>query len=96
MNRRTAVRNVALSAVAIGTLGFLPKFKDDPELMIIERWENGQWVRRQMAELHKGDILRSSYPDGNLACERAMAIAEPYSVTNENGINTWGIIVDQG
>jgi len=92
MNRRTAVHNL-MAVTALASAGLLPMA--DPELMVIERLENGQWARRRMEELHKGDRFRVLYPDGKPFCDSCTAVGEPYKVTNENGVKTWGIYAQE-
>jgi hypothetical protein len=55
--------------------------------------EDGE-VEIVFEELHEGDVFRLENPDGERIEGLWRAVEEPKPVTNESGVNTWGVRVE--
>lgn len=62
-------------------------------------WNNSEWVETQMKDLNVGDIFKMNDPDGTPVIDDNMFSAwvvteEPKYITNEHGVETWGVEAD--
>ena len=67
-------------------------------LRTIERKDNASWTKVQMKELVPGDVFRMFEPTGEPVGWKGFewkVIGDPYTMTNENGVRTWGIDVEE-
>jgi hypothetical protein len=69
--------------------------KPEPEDRLIKVKQGKEWVEVKLKDINAGDKFRMWEPDGTIIRNNNKyvftAAGAPYEVTNEYGVETWGI-----